>query len=112
MPEWSISPRHRSWFPAVTRDQIDRSHSAAEIAPGQLAWAREYAWEGRNRARSACLGAGIRLGRPKSRPVPEPTAVGGLLQRPPARAPNKVIAATDATLNGTRNQRGEGPPNR
>ena len=30
----------------------------AEIAPSQPAWAREYAWGGRNRAQPACLGRG------------------------------------------------------
>jgi hypothetical protein len=34
----------------------------AEVAPGQAAWARKYAWDGRNRARSACSGAKIRPG--------------------------------------------------
>ncbi|MEY2415471.1 MAG: hypothetical protein QOH53_805, partial [Ilumatobacteraceae bacterium] len=37
--------------------------------PFNSAWAREYARESRNRARSGRLGARIRLGKPKSRPV-------------------------------------------
>ncbi len=40
-----------------------------EIAPEQALRARKHAAECRNRARSACPGAEIRLGMPESRPV-------------------------------------------
>jgi len=71
---------------------------AAGIAPGQLAWARDYATGGRNRARSACLGAGLRQWRQESRPV-------SLLGRgitPPAAgiAPGQLAWARDYATGG------------